>query len=203
MSTSDFLFKLLFHLTGEFLSLFVKSLLSVHSYYHSLHPLHSKAKSWLDQNHILEGKQISQLERYHVKTQQYDILTSKSPSASAYLLNINTLDGNVVEVRSQFISLYLQMLMDTVCGLGVMGGIMVDMGLTLCNYILLHQLTTRLNFIYLFIYNIYCASLSLLLLLISSQKMGRFALFPLPKCRPLVNGEHKLGATELPRSVVT
>ena len=47
------------------------------------------------------------------------------------------------------------MLMDTVCGLGVMGGIMVDMGLTLCNYILLHQLTTRLNFIYLFIYNIY------------------------------------------------
>ena len=72
--------------------------------------------------------------------------------------------------------------MDTVCGLGVMGGIMVDMGLTLCNYILLHQLTTRLNFIYLFIYNIYCASLSLLLLLISSQKMGRFALLPLPKC---------------------
>ena len=51
--------------------------------------------------------------------------------------------------------------MDTVCGLGVMGGIMVDMGLTLCNYILLHQLTTRLNFIYLFIYYIYyCASLS-------------------------------------------
>ena len=120
------------------------------------------------------------------------------------------------------------MLMDTVCGLGVMCGIMVDMDLTLCNYIPLNQLTTRLNFIYLFIYlYIYCASLGLLLLLISSHKIERciergmvntynmnmfktpttFALLPMPKCmaRPLVNGEHKLGATatELPRSVVT
>ena len=42
--------------------------------------------------------------------------------------------------------------MDTVCGLGVMCGIMVDMDLTLCNYIPLNQLTTRLNFIYLFIH---------------------------------------------------
>lgn len=64
--------------------------------------------------------------------------------------------------------------MDTVCGLGVMCGIMVDMDLTLCNYIPLNQLTTRLNFIYLFIYlYIYCASLGLLLLLISSHKIER------------------------------